>query len=257
MFGNEGTTMRREGWNRKLLLALVTIGFSLDMLALAAPSQADTCVGEQTIFSGDYHTTNAYGTTNTFDVRNRPLGSGCGSASAWSTAQLGSSTEVKQVEVGWNESLTFLGDKHWCMFWEAQNGNASWGGACRGAYDTSPNTNDVFRVAYNSTYDTFRYYIDVGNGFVEVTDPGPHGFNQDLVAFTHGWPKGEVGRSASDVGAADDQSQLQYRSGSTGSNWVDWTFNGVQNGDQDSMPGWKHCRINDHHFTIIHDNDTC
>jgi len=228
------------------------IGGTVAQVLTSQSAEASCFSGEQSIFVGNYSQTSAYGSTNTFDVRDRNLDTSCSGSAAWSTSQLGSTTALKQVEVGWEEHQS--GGNHvFCYFWEAQNGNVYWGGPCQGTFWTFPQTDVRLRVAHK-TDGTFHFYVDEGSGFVDLLDLG---FGDDqLGGFTHGWPKGETSRSGgTGTGASDEHSQLQYRSGSSGSNWVNWSNNGTQSGDQDSMPGWHHCKITATLYKIV--SGTC
>jgi hypothetical protein len=162
-----------SGRRRRLLCLLVTLGVILAGSSFAAtvPAHADCFAGEQTIFVGNYGVTNAYGSTNTIDIRNRDLATSCGTTSTWSTSQLGSSTHVQQVEVGWKEYMSG-GSKHWCIFWAAQNGGAYWQANRNCQYETSTTQDVRFRVEYDGPTDKFYFWVDNGNGFTCVCVEG-------------------------------------------------------------------------------------
>jgi len=248
------TTLSRT---RRLLaeVGAVALLLSGSQLLIPAPALASCFSGEQTIFVGNYAQTSAYGVTNVFDVRNRDLDGSCSGPKAWSTAQLGSTSAAVQAEVGWSEDN--VGSHSFCYFWEAQNGNLVWGGPCQGSYWTFPQSAVKFRVAHH-TDGTFHFYVDEGSGTGWV-DLVTLGFPDDYLGnFSHGWPKGETGRSGgTGTGASDDHWALTYRQGSSGSNWVDWSNNGTQNGAQDTMPGWHHCKIIDTRYKIVQNGATC
>jgi hypothetical protein len=202
------------------------------------------CVGEETIWVYVNNSTTGTGSQNNFDIADRSLSS-CSNAEAHSTAHLGSTSAAKQVEVGFKETNPSGNDppiKVWHVFWAAQNGNTyNTGTVC--CYDPPISACCHWKVVYSSQYDTFRYFYGSGGTpyqWTEVVPSGhPHGFPQNLVGFTQGWPKGETGRFGGDgTGMMDTHSHLMRFTG-VGGSWVDWSDNNVQ--DILGTPNWRWC----------------
>jgi hypothetical protein len=239
--------MRGQSIREFLGVVLSSTVIGLMVFGLRMPNAEASCFsGEQADFVGNFAVSNAYGSTNWFQIRDRNLDTSCSNPVAVSTAQLGDATGDNQVEMGWWEDLSG-GQHRFRYFWEAQHGSVTYGGCCDSGTDITSHVGESWgwRVAFHGSDNNFHWYIDSGSGFTEIIPPG---IGWQVVGFQHGNPKGETNRrGGTGTGAKDDHYNSTYKSGSTGANWVNWTNNSLQSCN---IPGWNYTKVSDTEWTM-------